>query len=429
MSLLTTSTVAEYCQDALKGVDGLPLDLSAPLQVREIVGGNLNYAFCVHEAAQPSRAVFVKQAPEFIKCLGPDFALAAKRIVLESEVMREYQRLAPAHAPRHFLLDEARFVLVLQYLDGYTLLREELLAGKVATRVAAELGAFMGLTHRKTHATMLTDEERFETMPEQRFANEMMCGITADYVFTKPMAADDPTNRCSDALAPHAAALRKDGELKEAMLAMRSVFQTRRECLVHGDLHTGSIMVPAAAAAAALGTKPVDAPAVVIDAEFAFYGPAAFDAGVLFANLLFAAIRHGVLGAPGVQAALLESIYDCWNTYVGVLMTPAASAGPHDKAPKRPHPQLDAEEAILQLLHETAGFCGCELVRRVVGAAHVDDLESIAEPRQKLRAERVALCLGAMLLKGRAELEDIGGLLEKAAEAEQRVAGGQQGAY
>ena len=428
MSLLTTSTVADYCQEALKGVDGLPLDLSAPLQVREIAGGNLNYAFCVHEAAQPSRAVFVKQAPEFIKCLGPEFELAAKRIVLESEVMREYQQLAPAHSPRHYLMDEARFVLVLQYLDGYALLREELVAGKVATRVAAELGAFMGLTHRKTHSTMLTDEERFETMLEQRFANDMMCGITADYVFTKPMTPDDPTNRCSDALAPHAAALRKDDELKEAMLAMRSVFQTRRECLVHGDLHTGSIMVPAAAAAAK-GRKPVDAPAVVIDAEFAFYGPAAFDAGVLFANLLFAAIRHGVLGAPGVQASLLESIYDCWNTYVGVLMTPAASDGPHDTRPKRPYPQLGAEDAILQLLHETAGFCGCELVRRVVGAAHVDDLESITDPHQKLRAERTALALGGLLLKGRSELQDIGGLLERAAEAEQRVAGGQRGAY
>ena len=56
-----------------------------------------------------------------------------------------------------------------------------------------------------------------------------------------------------------------------------------------------------------------------------------------------------VLGAPGVQASLLESIYDCWNTYVGVLMTPAASDGPHDTRPKRPYPQLGAEDAILQL--------------------------------------------------------------------------------
>lgn len=426
MSLLTTSTVTEYCQDALKGVDGLPLDLSAPLTVREIAGGNLNYAFCVHEAAQPTRAIFVKQAPAFIKCLGPDFELAARRIVLEGEAMQEYQRLVPAHAPRHFLTDEDRFVLVLQHLDGYTLLREELLAGKAVARLAADLGAFMGLTHRKTHTTMLSDEEHFETMLERRFANGAMCAITADYVFTKPMAPDEPTNRCSDALAPHAAALRRDGDLKEAMLAMRSVFETRRECLVHGDLHTGSIMVPTSAAT---GLEPADAPAVVIDAEFAFYGPAAFDAGVLLAHLLFAAIRHGATGAPAVQGSLLETIYDCWNTYVGVLMSPAASDGPQDKRPKRPHPQLGAEEATLQLLHDTAGFCGCELVRRVVGAAHVDDLERIADPEQKLRAERVALCLGAMLLKGRADLQDIGGLLEKAAEAEQRVAGEHRGAY
>ena len=42
----------------------------------------------------------------------------------------------------------------------------------------------------------------------------------------------------------------------------------------------------------------------MIDAEFAFYGPAAFDMGVLMAHLLFAALRHTPcaddLGAPQV---------------------------------------------------------------------------------------------------------------------------------
>ena len=42
----------------------------------------------------------------------------------------------------------------------------------------------------------------------------------------------------------------------------------------------------------------------MIDAEFAFYGPAAFDVGVMVANLFFAALRHAPhpddLGAPQV---------------------------------------------------------------------------------------------------------------------------------
>lgn len=259
--LLSASTAAAYVAQRLQGVAGLPLDPAAPLEVREIGGGNLNYAYCVSQAGAPSRAVFVKQAPGFIKCLGPDFALSARRVVFESEVLREYGRLAPAHVPRHLLLDEPRHVLVLQYMDGYVLMREALLAGEVPARAAADLGSFMGATHRATHAALLGEGEAAALA--SRFENGTMCAITADYVFTKPLLPDDPTNRCSDALAPHAASLRSDAELKAAMLSMRSAFQTRRECLVHGDLHTGSVMVPAATAAAP------DAPAVVIE-----YAPA-----------------------------------------------------------------------------------------------------------------------------------------------------------
>ena len=94
---------------------------------------------------------------------------------------------------------------------------------------------------------------------------------------------------------------------------------------MHGDLHTGSVMVaplspdePAVVTVAEPAllqphapppTPPHPSPLAthavqVIDAEFAFYGPAAFDVGVLMANLFFAALRHAPrpddLGAPQV---------------------------------------------------------------------------------------------------------------------------------
>ena len=43
------------------------------LSAVEIHGGNLNYAFQVKNSA--SQSVFVKQAPDFIKCLGPKVML------------------------------------------------------------------------------------------------------------------------------------------------------------------------------------------------------------------------------------------------------------------------------------------------------------------------------------------------------------------
>ena len=61
-------------------------------------------------------------------------------------------------------------------------------------------------------------------------------------------------------------------------------FMTQAEALLHGDLHTGSVMVKAAAVGAERSTK-------VIDSEFAFYGPIGFDIGALWGNYLIAAAR------------------------------------------------------------------------------------------------------------------------------------------
>lgn len=52
-------------------------------------------------------------------------------------------------------------------------------------------------------------------------------------------------------------------------------FQDEAQALIHGDLHTGSIMV-------------TEETMYVFDFEFAFVGPMAFDVGALLANLFLA---------------------------------------------------------------------------------------------------------------------------------------------
>ncbi len=53
---------------------------------------------------------------------------------------------------------------------------------------------------------------------------------------------------------------------------------THGEALIHGDLHTGSVMVGGGRT-------------VAIDPEFAFYGPVGFDLGALWANAIIASVR------------------------------------------------------------------------------------------------------------------------------------------
>jgi len=52
-------------------------------------------------------------------------------------------------------------------------------------------------------------------------------------------------------------------------------FIERAQALIHGDLHTGSVMVTRESTQ-------------VIDPEFAFYGPMGFDVGAFLGNLILA---------------------------------------------------------------------------------------------------------------------------------------------
>jgi 5-methylthioribose kinase len=51
-----------------------------------------------------------------------------------------------------------------------------------------------------------------------------------------------------------------------------------------------------------------------------------------------------------------------------------------------------SQQAFLQqLLVDTLGFAGCKMIRRVVGIAHVEDLEAIADADVRAACEKRAL--------------------------------------
>lgn len=70
-----------------------------------------------------------------------------------------------------------------------------------------------------------------------------------------------------------AAELAADEEFVAAMGRAKWLFMTKAEALIHGDLHTGSVMVRSPE-----GSTECDS-VRVFDSEFAFYGPVAFDLG------------------------------------------------------------------------------------------------------------------------------------------------------
>ena len=68
-------------------------------------------------------------------------------------------------------------------------------------------------------------------------------------------------------------------------------------------------------------------------------------------------------------------------------------------------------EALLRsVLRDTAGYAGTETIRRVMGFAHVADLEGIKDEGARLGAERLALAAGRDLIVAAGDLRDFAGL-------------------
>jgi 5-methylthioribose kinase len=68
--------------------------------------------------------------------------------------------------------------------------------------------------------------------------------------------------------------------------------------------------------------------------------------------------------------------------------------------------EIERQRYLRQLFCDTVGFAGVKMIRRILGLAHVEDLESIKDPETRSSCERNALRLGRELVVNTARFEN-----------------------
>ena len=350
----------------------------AKLRIEEIGDGNLNTVYRVSDAARPARSLVLKHAPPYIKILGPDYPLSTKRLTFESRALNVYNRLANGTVPVQYDFDVDAAVIAMEDLRDAHVLRDALIAGTVDTAIAEQVGRFMGIVHSHTYVDNIDNATAQHY--RQQFANTTMQSITADYVFTFPFTEHE-TNFWTLGLEPDVQRLKTDTDFLRQAERLKRTFLTAQQGVTHGDLHTGSVLVQ-------------NDTAKVIDAEFAFYGPVGFDLGLYWANYLLSYFSHQ--GDLSVQSALKAAVVQVWDTYtVEFTMTDAGLRS----------------EILGNIFRDAVGFAGLEMLRRLIGAAHVRDIEGIVDLSRKLSIERAALQFGTTLVKQHQSLPDVAAII------------------
>ena len=406
----------ESLRGYLAEIDGLRQVLGgdpAAWTIEEVGDGNLNLVFKVRGSGA---GVAVKQALPYVRLVGESWPLPLSRAHYEHLALSQEGRHAPGLVPAILHYDADLALIVMELLEPHVILRRGMIAGTVYPRFVEDITTFTAETLFHTSDLALAAADKKDLVAA--FAgNSALCKITEDLIFTEPYMIADNNRWTSPQLDPYAARLRADGDLKVAISRLKLRFLGEAQALIHGDLHTGSIMV-------------TEGDTRVIDPEFAFMGPMGFDLGALVANLLlnyFA--QDGHEESPGARddyrAWVLETTEGVWAGFRAkflALWRSAAAAGDGYPAALFQGPlgaaRLDQErKAYLDRLYrDTLGFGAAKMIRRIVGLAHNIDLEWIEDPEVRARCEARALTLAREMMVNPGAFPSIGDVAEAAAE-------------
>ncbi|PJF28201.1 MAG: S-methyl-5-thioribose kinase [Phototrophicales bacterium] len=390
---LTPETVIDYARQRPELAD--MFRPGEPLESVEVGDGNLNLVFKVWAAAEPDRTLVIKQARPYVRLVGESWKLPADRARIEAQALEVEARLCPQHTPKVYFFDPVMFCTGMQNLNRHIIMRKGLIDGITYPHFAQHIGVFLARTLAGTSDLVLDYRTKKEEVA--RFINPELCKITEDLIFTEPYRAHE-RNLYHKEIEPQVLALQADDALRAEVAVMKEKFMTQAQALIHGDLHTGSIMVN-------------QEETYCIDPEFAFYGPMGFDIGAVIGNLFLSYASHEVRTKDEQKRAvfrryLTDTVIELWHVFVREFEQVGwAHADPIDM------PRAYRENYMLRLLQDSAGFAACKMMRRVIGLAGVADIRGIEDVHERSIAASLALNIAVPLIKQRASLTQIDDLV------------------
>ena len=357
---------------------------SESLEVKEIGDGNLNFVFLATSINDSSKSLIVKQAVPYLRCVGEEYPLSRERMTYEIRSLERFATLS-LHIPKIYHSDENMSVIVMEYLDEHLIMRKGMIDSITYPHFSSHISSYLANTLFKTSSLYLSNAEKSKLIANF-IGNAELCKLTQDFVFSAPFMTHE-TNAELPELQDIATKISQDTKLKTKILELKYKFMTQSDALLHGDLHTGSIMVN-------------QKDTYVFDSEFAFVGPMGFDIGALIANLIMSWISHTIQYEEKIYPEwIVETIITIWNEFtkhfIDLWNEVDESALILEGYASQDILNAYQDSFMLNLLQESIGFAGCKIMRRQLGIAGVEDIRGIKDDETREKANKLALKIGA----------------------------------
>lgn len=386
-------------------------------QTAEVGDGNLNLVFIVEG---PEGDVCVKQALPYVRLVGDSWPLPLERAFFEHQATVIQARQVGPLVPAILHYDPQLYLIVMERLSPHIIMRRGMIDAVVYPHFVDHIVEYVAKSLYFTSDLALKAAEK-KQMIATFAGNTELCRITEDLIFTDPYRIAELNRWTTPELDDVALAIRSDAELKRAVSALKLQFLSEAQALLHGDLHTGSIMI-------------TQTDTRVIDPEFAFVGPMGFDVGKLIGNLLlsyFSQSGHEQQAGErdAYRAWILETIERYWNGFERRFLelwnaNRTGDAFPPDLFEMAPDGGGEAGQRSLaqaqhlymrRLFEDALGYAGCSMIRRILGLAHNIDMEWIEDQGRRAACERRTLSLAVDLVKQAKQIPSIEAVTAKAA--------------
>jgi len=359
------------------------IDSASIIDVKEVGDGNLNLVFIVKDSQ--GHGIVLKQSLPYVRLVGPSWPMSPDRARIEYETTTVHSLVAKHLVPHIYFYDAQRYIIAMEDLSDHKVWRTALNQGERSIGAAAAIGEYIAKVLFATSIFGAGAEAHYKGIA--RAINPELCLITEDLVFTEPYFPADRNSYLPENEVDAEAIINDEVMVLEIGL-LKYRFMTSAEALLHGDLHTGSVMVKTDSAGKAIST-------MAFDSEFSFYGPIGFDIGACFANFYIALARAIALKRSDhadYVSGLPQELWDAFEENFRLLWP--------TRSDKRIFSDQLLEELLCQWKVDAIGFAAAKMVRRIVGLAKTSDIETL-DPEIRVGAARGVLRSAQLAIRER----------------------------
>ena len=363
------------------------LDFSRPLIISAIGEGSLEedgdgYINYVYRVSDGKVKLILKQAREDGR-VADLHDMSMDRAALEFDYMKLGHVIVPEYLPKLYFYDDENLAFAVEDVSHLKIARFQLNKSIMFPKMARQIAEYLAKIHFYTSDYYL-DTDTFRKL-QIRFMNSKMRAVFDDMAFGNRDV--DGSGKMGFELDPEYADYIRDLVFDPKVVLerykLRDLFMRKAEVLLHGDFHTSNVFVD-------------QEELKVIDMEYAFFGPAAYDLGYQESHLLSQCVCAAFRPFPSEEERLTfisytlatmqhlfaeycKVFFECWDTdakpiYQGI-------------------PGMQ-EYVQKQLLQDTIGFCASSNFFRCAGGhGNYPEYDDLTDPI----AQRNAVILSILM--------------------------------